>query len=241
MERIAGLRHVKLGERPPGAADGVEGAALAASQELDVIERVLDDLLGLLNRVAGAVLQGEAAERQRVPGSMRAPWTSTSSSEPPPRSPTMPSGRWKPETTPSAVSSASRWPEITSILVRQICSAAAMKSLPLRASRQAAVASTHNRCDLHGVAQRTEALQRLERLLDRVGRQQALGLHLAAEAGERLFVEQRRRAAGDALVDDEAHRVRADVDHRDRRPIVEPALRRARGGGQLLKHARPAG
>ena len=57
----------------------------------------------------------------------------------------MPSGRWKPETTPSAVSSASRWPEITSILVRQICSAAAMKSLPLRASRQAAVASTHSR------------------------------------------------------------------------------------------------
>ena len=37
------------------------------------------------------------------------------------------------------------------------------------ASRQAAVASTHSRCDLHGVAQRAEALERVERLLDRVG------------------------------------------------------------------------
>ena len=84
--------------------------------------------------------------------------------------------------------------------------------------------------DPHRVAQRAEALERAERLVDRVGGEQALGLHLAAEAGERLLVEQRRRAAGQALVDHEAHRVRADVDDRDRRPVVEPALRHAGGG-----------
>ena len=68
VQRIAGLRHVQLRQRAPGAADRVEGAALAALQQLDVVERVLDDLLGLLDRAAGAVLQGEAAERQRDAG-----------------------------------------------------------------------------------------------------------------------------------------------------------------------------
>src|SRR5947209_12118884 len=73
---------------------------------------------------------------------MRCPWTSVSSSEPPPRSPTMPSGLWKPDTTPSALSSASRLPETSAILVPHTRSASAMKALPLLASRHAAVAST---------------------------------------------------------------------------------------------------
>jgi hypothetical protein len=94
---------------------------------------------------------------------------------------------------------------------------------------------------LHGVAERTEPLKRYERLLHRVRGQQTLGLHLAAEAGECFLVEQGRRASGYALIDHEPHRVGADVDHRDRRPVIEPALRHGGGGGQLLKHERPAG
>src|SRR5262249_40722438 len=76
----------------------------------------------------------------------------------------------------------------------------------------------------HGVAQRAKAHQRAERLLDCVGREQAGGLHLAAETGEHLLVEDRRRAAGQSLVGDETHGVRADVEHRDRRSVVDPAL-----------------
>ena len=56
------------------------------------------------------------------------------------------------------------------------------------------------------------------------GASSPVGLHLAAEAGQHLLVEDRRRRARQPLVDDEAHRVRADVDDRDRRPVVEPAL-----------------
>ena len=81
------------------------------------------------------------------------------------------------------------------------------------------------------VAERAEALERGERDLDRLRRQQPGGLHLAAEAGQHLFVEDRRRRARQPLVDDEPHRVGADVDDRDRRSVVEPAL----GGGA---HAR---
>ena len=40
MQRIAGLPHVQAGKRSPGAADGVEGAALAAFEQTGVVERV---------------------------------------------------------------------------------------------------------------------------------------------------------------------------------------------------------
>ena len=79
--------------------------------------------------------------------------------------------------------------------------------------------------DAHGVAQRAVALERRQRVLDRVGREQPGGLHLAAEPAQRLLVEQRRRAAGEPLVDHEPHRVRADVDDGDRRTVVKASLR----------------
>ena len=72
--------------------------------------------------------------------------------------------------------------------------------------------------DAADVAQRAEAAQRVERLLDRVGGEQAGRLHLAAEAGEDLLVEDRRRRARQPLVDDEPHRVGADVDDGDGAP-----------------------
>ena len=39
VERIAGLPHVQARQRAPGAADGVEGAALAAFEQAGVLER----------------------------------------------------------------------------------------------------------------------------------------------------------------------------------------------------------
>ncbi len=52
----------------------------------------------------------------------------------------MPSGLWTPDTTPSADNFASRGPDRISIGTPQMRSALAMKSGPLVASRQAAVA-----------------------------------------------------------------------------------------------------
>ncbi len=91
---------------------------------------------------------------------------------------------------------------------------------------------------VHAVAQGAKAPQRRQRLLDRVGGQQAGRLHLAAEAGEHLLVEDRRRAARETLVDHEPHRVRADVDDRDRRPVIETTLRDIHGGAPPLKRGR---
>ena len=107
-------------------------------------------------------------------------------------------------------------------------SAAAMKARPLVASRQAAVAITQSRftCSVSQSARKRFSAR--SAFLDGVLGQQAGGLHLAAEAAELFLVEDRRRRARQPLIDDEADRVGADVDDRDRRPVIEPALRDVR-------------
>ena len=154
------------------------------------------------------------------------PRTSISSSEPPPRSPTMPSGLWMPEMTPSADSFASRGPDRISIVTPQIRSALAMKSGPLRGIAAGGGRDRIDAADLLDPAQRVKAPQRGQRLVDGVGRQQAGGLHLAAEAAQRLLVEDGDEAARHRLIDDETNRVRADVDDRDAwRALARPLHR----------------
>ena len=64
----------------------------------------------------------------------------------------MPSGWYMPEMMPSAESSASRRPDRTAMGTPHTFSASTMKSWPLRASRQAAVAIAHDLADPHGLA-----------------------------------------------------------------------------------------
>ena len=62
--RILPLAHVQSGERAPGAADGVEGAAVETVERLDLLQRVAGDLGRLLRRTIGKLDQRQAAERQ---------------------------------------------------------------------------------------------------------------------------------------------------------------------------------
>ena len=90
--------------------------------------------------------RSEASIKERPPSGkltplpMLVPVMSMSSSEPPPRSATTPSGAWKPEMTPSADSSASRRPDNKSTGAPIAAVASAMKAGPFDASRAAAVA-----------------------------------------------------------------------------------------------------
>lgn len=53
-------------------------------------------------------------------------------------------------------------------------------------------------------------------------------MHLAAEPAENLFVEERRQAAGQRLVDDEADGIRSDVDDGNRRSRLARRVREPR-------------
>ncbi len=68
--------------------------------------------------------------------------TSTTSRLPPPRSPAIPSGWWKPATIPSALRRASSAPDRILTDASVTVSTAAMNSRPFEASRAAAVAMT---------------------------------------------------------------------------------------------------
>ena len=114
-------------------------------------------------------------------------------------------------------------------------SASATKALPFLASRQAAVAIAQSLPTSMRSQSARKRRSAVSALLDRVGGEQPGRLHLAAEAGQHLFVEDRRRAAGQPLVDDEAHRVRADIDDRDRRPVIETTLRHVHAGRRRLR------
>ena len=83
------------------------------------------------------------------------------------------------------------------------------------------------------VADRGKALQRVKRALgggwikfSRLGDR-------AAKPAHDLFIEQGRGAASAAFVDHEPDRVRADVDHRNRRPVDQPSTGFDHGGQRL--------
>jgi hypothetical protein len=92
--------------------------------------------------------------------------------------------------------------------------------------------------DFQTVAQSTKAPQRRERLLDRVGSQQARRLHLASKPGEYLLVEDGCRATSEAFIGHEPYGIRADIDDRDRRPVIETTLRDIHGRATPLKSGR---
>ena len=103
-------------------------------------------------------------------------------------------------------------------------SARAMKSAPSSASRTAAVAKART-----FFTSRMRAMER-KRTSAASARSTASLAELAgrgdgaAEPAQHLLVEQRRRRAHGALVDDEAHGIRADIDDADGLELVNPVL-----------------
>ena len=226
MQRIAGLPHVQARQRAPGAADRIKRAAGAGLEQVRAAERLLDDLLGLLERFRGDVLQREPAERQRDagPDAMAADIGELE--------------RSAAEITHDAVRpmKAGHDPERAQLGLAlagdQLDLGAAdalgrgdeglaVGGVPAGGGRQ------HEQLrHLDPVAQHAEPAQRGKRLLHRIGGQEPGRLHLAAKAAKHLLVEDGGGAAGQPLVHHQAHGVRADVDDGDRRAVVEPALRR---------------
>jgi|SRR5215467_1206236 len=87
---------------------------------------------------------------------------------------------------------------------------------------------------MQDIAQSAEPPERVESRLDGVSGQQTGRLHLPAEPGKHFFIKDRRRGAGQPLINDKTDRVRTDIDNGDRRTIIEPALRRCDDLGRTL-------
>ena len=238
VERIAGLPHVQPRQRAPGAADGIECAALALAENVEALEGIGDQLLGLLDRLAGQVLQGQAAERQRqtVPhaGTVHVDQFERAAAK----------------IADNAVrlvdtgDDAERG-EMRLALARQDFDFGATDALGLGDEGTAVPGiaaggggDRPNLGDVLNVAQGAEPYQSRERGIDGFLRQEAGGLHLTAETGEHLLVENRRRRPGQALVNHKAHRVRTDVDDGYGRTVVEPALDRLMANDRALMRLR---
>ena len=147
---------------------------------------------------------------------------------------------WKPDVTPSAESSASRLPDTMVIGTADDLLGAGDELAPVAGVAAGGGGDRELLADPHSLSQRAKAHQRRERLVDGVRGQQPGREHLAAEAGQHLFVEDRRQAAGEPLVDDEADRVRPDIDDRHRRAVVDAALRERPAAARHLIQGRAA-
>ncbi len=216
LERIAALDDVDACERAPGAADRIEGAAAARLELRHLVERLADDAVGALERFVREVLERETAERQRHAAAHAVPahvdQFERAAAEIADDAVGMVDARDHPRA-PTAC--ASRGPDRISIVHGTDAlglgdEVGAVGGVAARRGRDREHAS-----DLHHPAQRAKPLQRGQRLVDRIGREQARALHLAAEAAQRLLVEDRDQAPRQRLVDDEADRVGTDIDDCD--------------------------
>jgi hypothetical protein len=91
------------------------------------------------------------------------------------------------------------------------------------------------------VTQRPKTMQGIKRGIDGILREQTGGLHLASETRQNFLVENGRRAAREALVNHEAHRVRTNIDDRNRRPMIQTALSGERRGVRAFTRLRRGG
>jgi len=224
VERVAGLPHVQSGERTPGAPDREKGASRAGIEQLRPGERLLDDLLRFLERFGGNVLEGEAAERKGDAGldavAVDIGQLERAAAQIPDYAIRPMKAGDHPERAELRLALAGDQLDLGAADTRRIGNEGpAVGRVPAGRGRN------HEQLrNLDPIAQHAKPAQRGQRLVHRIGGQQPGRLHLAAEPAQHLFVEDGRGTAGQPLIDHQAHRVRANVDDRDRRTTVEPAL-----------------
>ena len=159
---------------------------------------------------------GEVAQARISP-----PERCASSIEAPPMSQTRPSASGQPRSTPLAASRASSEPLATWSCRPVSRSTWSQKAGPSTASRTAAVATAIRPESSIRPARRREPVQRRQRLDPALGAEPPGLAEAGAEAAEHLLVVEIGRAARHAVEDDEAHRVRPDVDDAD---ALQPGL-----------------
>ena len=233
-QRIVGLMHVQLGERAPGAADRIERPPGEPAENRRLVEDLGGDALGLADRALGRLLQADAAERIGQPLADRVA-VDVDQLE-----------RAAAEVAGDAVGIVDAGDDAVGgetglVGAGQDLDLDTADAFELGDEGRAVLGLTRGGGRQHVEADRAalvgdvlEAAHRIERLGERgFGETAGLGQPLA-EAGENLFVEQHRGGARQPLVDDQAHRVGADVDDRER-----PVAFEATGGAATRQQPPP--
>ena len=225
VQRVAALAHVQAGERAPGAADRIEGPARAAGQHMRFRQRLGGDLLGLLDGAVGGFLEPDAAQRE----ALASPRPVVADVDHLDRTATEVAGY--PVGLVEAGDDALRGePRFLAAGENGRLDAGDRFHRGDEIGAVGGVAHGGRRQDVQrGHAdlpdQRGEAADGGQRRGDRFRFEPAARRQAAPEPAQFLFVEQRGRRAGEPFVDDETHRVRADVDNRDRPAAVEASRR----------------
>ena len=217
MERITASGLMQPGQGPPRAADGVEGApAQGIELRLGLSQVLPRDLARALGRVLGEILQRQPAQRH---GHALADGGAVDVDE---------FERAAAEIADHAVGGVESGDDAER---RQLGLAPAGEEFDRSAAGglgvpeelgpvgRVARGGGGERVDLarlDRVAEHPEAGQRLERARHRLVGEPPGGEDVAAESAQDLLVVERRRRPAHPLVGDEAHRVRAAVDDRDR-------------------------
>ena len=224
VQRIAGLPHVQPRHRAPGAADGIEGAVLASLEHRQPAERFLDEFFRLFQRLRRYVGERQTAERagQSIPRARAADIDQFQRPAAEIADDAVGAMHAGDDAERGELGLARAGENIDLGLQRALGGANEGTAVLGVAARRRGDGErfTHP----HPLAQRAVALERRQRVLDRVRGEKPGGLHLAAQAAQRLFVEYFRRTAGEPFVNHKPHGIRADVDDSDRRAVIEASL-----------------
>ncbi len=221
MQRIALLAHVQAGKRAPGAADRVEGASLAPRQDRRFAERVGDDLLRLLDRFLRPLLEAQPADRKRLALADRIALDvdhleATAAEVAGDAVRAVNAGDDAERGEPRLLGAGEHVDRHAGDRLDRGDEFAAVRGFARRRRREHV-----HLLDGKFRRQRLETPDRRKRRGNRLGIQPAARLDAAGKAAQFLLVEERCCRSRQALIGHQPHRVRPDVDHRDRPRAVE--------------------
>ena len=218
MKRIAAGGHMQPGQRTPCAADRVEATAVQLAKLRRPRERFAHDALGLLKRPSGQVLQGKAAklEGHALPDLCADNIDELQAAAAEIADHAVRTMKSRDDAECRQLCFARARQELDGVPARIPCGlkeCTTIRGVTRRRSRE------HARVrHIESLAEHAKSGQGPQRSLDCVIIKPSRGRDVAAEPAQDLFVVDRGRRPRQAFIGDEAHRVRADIDDRNRAP-----------------------
>ncbi len=220
---IIALAHMQSGERAPCSADGIERAAAQAFENFGLAQRLAHDFHRRLRRLVRGIHERQPAERQSDPladpRALHVDQFERAAAQIGDDAVGLIKGRDDAERREFGFPLAGQKRDGRADRIgRGFDEFRAIRRIARGGGRH-----DMEVLDIHDGDQRLEAAHGGERLFDARRRQPSGRRHAMADGAHGFFVEDGRRRAAEPVIDDEAHRIRADVDNRDRMFGLDPS------------------